>query len=122
MKTVQITKSQSPSSEVNVKLCNTFFSKLKGLMFAKNLPDDSGALLVEESESKINSSIHMLFVYDDLTVLWLDKNKVVVDKVLAKKWFPYYFPKKPAQYVLELHASKFSEYQIGDVLNFSIEK
>lgn len=122
MKTVQIIKSQTPSSEVNVKLCNTFFSKLKGLMFTKNLNEDSGALLVEESESKINSSIHMLFVYDDLTVLWLDKNKVVVDKVLAKKWFPYYFPKKPAQYVLELHASKFSEYQIGDALNFSAEK
>jgi len=39
---------------------------------------------------------------------------VIVDKVLARKWIPFYFPKNPAQYVVELHPSKFSEYSIGD--------
>ncbi len=118
MKLIEIDHSQKPSCPVLVKYCNNFCSKALGLMFRKDLAKNSGALLVERSESKINTSIHMLFVNFDLTVLWLDKNRVVVDKVLAKKWLPFYFPKKPAQYVLELHQSKFPDYEIGDVLEF----
>jgi uncharacterized membrane protein (UPF0127 family) len=119
MKLISIEKLNQPSNSVKVKYCGTFFAKFLGLMFKKNLPKDSGALLVENRESKIDTSIHMLFMRFDLAVLWLDKDKVVVDKVLAKKWFPFYFPKKPSQYVLELHSSKFSEFEIGDKLNFN---
>lgn len=119
MTSIEISHSQKPSCTVQVKYCNTFFSKFRGLMFKRDLAENAGVLLVENSESKANTSIHMLFVNFDLTVLWLDKNRVVVDKVLAKKWFPFYFPKKPAQYVLEIHPSKFSDYEIGDALNFS---
>jgi uncharacterized membrane protein (UPF0127 family) len=61
----------------------------------------------------------MFFVNFNLTVLWLNKDRMVVDKVLAKKWRPFYFPKRPAQYVLELHESMFSEFQVGDKLIFS---
>jgi len=119
MKLIEISHSKKHNFTVQVKYCNTFFSKFRGLMFRNDLAENSGALLVENTESKANTSIHMLFVKFDLTVLWLDKNRVVVDKVLAKKWFPFYFPKEPAQYVLELHKSKFPDYEIGDVLNFS---
>ncbi len=116
MKTVRIQKSGSPSTIINVKYCDTFFSRLTGLMFSKELRPDYGVMLADNDESRINASIHMFFMNYDITVLWLDKNMVVVDKVLAKKWHPYYAPKKPAQYILELHHSKFSEYSIGDKL------
>ena len=85
-------------------------------MFSRDLQPDSGVMLVDKDESKANASIHMFFMNYDITVLWLDKNMVVVDKVLAKKWRPYYAPEKPAQYILELHESKFSEYAVGDQL------
>ena len=91
-------------------------------MFSRQLNIDEGIILAESRESRINTSIHMLFMYYDLAVLWLDKDLCVVDKVLAKKWFPFYFPKQPAQYVLELHPSQFSEYSIGDRLVFSDSK
>ncbi len=58
----------------------------------------------------------MLFMNYDLAVMWVDKDMIIVDKVLAKKWMPLYFPKKPARYTLELHPSKFHEYAIGDQL------
>ena len=83
-------------------------------MFSKELEQNSGVILVEHHESRMNTAIHMLFMNYDITVLWLDKNMIVVDKTLAKKWVPVYIPKKPAKFVLELHSSKFSEYQIGD--------
>jgi uncharacterized membrane protein (UPF0127 family) len=85
-------------------------------MFLKELKPDHGIILVENNETRINTTIHMLFMNYDLTVLWLDKQMVIIDKVLAKKWVPIYYSKKPAQYVVELHHSKFSEYSIGDKL------
>jgi uncharacterized membrane protein (UPF0127 family) len=87
-------------------------------MFSRQLKQGSGIILVENSESRINTSIHMMFMNYDLTVLWLDKNLVIVDKILAKKWRLFYLPKKPAQYVVELHQSKFADYSIGDQLVF----
>ena len=116
MKIVKIRKSTSPFTVVNVKYCDTFLSKLIGLMFSRKLKHDYGLVLVENNETRINTSIHMMFMNYDLTVLWLDKQMVIIDKVLARKWVPIYIPKKPAQYVIELHHSKFSDYSIGDKL------
>jgi uncharacterized membrane protein (UPF0127 family) len=113
---VKIRKSSSPFSVVNVKYCDTFWSKFIGLMFSRELKPDHGVILVENNETRINSAIHMMFMNYDITVLWLDKQMVIIDKVLAKKWVPFYIPKKPAQYIVEIHQSKYSEYSIGEKL------
>ncbi len=85
-------------------------------MFTKVLEPDCGLLLVEKRESRLNTAIHMFFMNYDIAVLWLDEDLVIVDKILARKWVAFYCPKKPAQFVFELHASKFTEYAIGDKL------
>lgn len=90
-------------------------------MFSKQLDPEQGLILVEERESRINSSIHMMFMNYDILVLWLDKQLTIVDKVLARKWHPYYAPQKPAQFVIELHPSKFPHYEIGDKLTILSE-
>ena len=114
MKVVKLNTLTLPESILEVKYCDTFASKLIGLMFSRKLGVNNGIILVENNETRINTSIHMMFMNFDLTILWLDDNMVIVDKVLAKRWIPIYFPKKPAQYVVELHPSKFTEYKIGD--------
>lgn len=119
MKRVKIGKSSSPSIAVTLKYCDTFFSKFLGLMFSRELKPDSGIIIVEKNESRMNTAIHMMFMNYDITVLWLDKEMVIVDKVLAKKWTPFYASKKPAQYVVELHRSRFSDYSLGDKLVFA---
>ena len=116
MRKVKIRKSTPPFTVVNVKYCDTFFGKFLGLMFSKKIARDHGLLIVEKNETRVNTSIHMMFMNYDITVLWLDRQMVIVDKVLARKWGPFYIPKQPAQYVLELHPSKFSEYSIGEQL------
>ena len=83
-------------------------------MFTSTLPDDSGILLADKAESRLNTAIHMFFMRFDITVLWLDKNQIVVDKALAKRWRPLYIPKQPAQYVIELHRDRYDDYTIGD--------
>lgn len=54
--------------EIEVKICDTFFSKLIGLMFRKN----SLPLLFIFNKEK-NLSIHSLFC-KPFTAIWLDKN------------------------------------------------
>jgi len=116
LKTIKVRKTSRPHSILNVKYCDTFLSKLTGLMFSKEMKPDHGLMIAEQIESRMNTSIHMLFMNYNITVLWLDREMVVVDKTLAKMWVPVYIPTKPAKLVLELHSSKFSEYQIGDKL------
>ena len=89
-----------------------------GLMFRKSLDQDEGIILADRGESRINTAIHMLFMNLNITVLWLDKNFVVVDKVLAKRWRPFYLPSKPAQYVIELHENQINNFSVGDNLVF----
>lgn len=121
MKIVRLRKVSSPNSDLKVKYCDTFFSKLVGLMFSKALQPDRGIILVENKESRLNTAIHMLFMNFDITVLWLDKDLVVVDKVLAKKWRPMYAPKKPAQYIVELHRDRFPEFEVGEQMIWQSE-
>ncbi|MEW6287146.1 MAG: DUF192 domain-containing protein [Chloroflexota bacterium] len=101
-----------------IRYCDTFFSQLRGFTFRARLAPDEGLLLVGRRDSRLDSSIHMLFVWFDLAVIWINSQMQVVDKVLAKSWHPAYFPKRPAQYVLEIHPARWEDYQIGDTVKF----
>jgi len=114
MKTIQLRQSLPPHILLNLKVCDTFLTRFRGLMLTKELPPDGGIMLVGEKESKVNASIHMMFMRYDITVLWLDKDRVLVDKVLAKQWKMYYAPKAPAQYILEIHPDRFDDFEIGE--------
>jgi uncharacterized membrane protein (UPF0127 family) len=116
MKTIQLRKSSPPHTLLNLKVCDTFFSRFRGLMLTKELPEDGGIMIAQNGESRVNASIHMMFMRYDITVLWLDKDLVVVDMVLARKWKMYYAPQAPAQYILELHRDRFDDFAVGDQL------
>ena len=66
----------------------------------------------------LDSSIHMLFVPFDLAVFWINSQMEVVDKVIARSWRPAYFPAKAARYILEIHSSRFNDYEIGHKVEF----
>jgi uncharacterized membrane protein (UPF0127 family) len=106
------------ATPAKVKYCDTFPCRLRGLMFRQRLAPEEGLLLVEQSDSRINAAIHMLFVRFDLAVIWINSEMVVVDKVLARSWQPVYTPRQAARYILEIHPSRFEEYQIGDRVKF----
>ncbi len=116
MKSVNLYSASSPQNMLTVKVCSTFLSRLRGLMLSEDLSKNGGIILMGSNPSRINSAIHTLFMKYDITVLWLDKNRVIVDKTLAKHWRPFYMPRKPAQYVVELHQERFEDYAIGEEL------
>lgn len=103
------------------KWCDGFGSKLRGFTFRRHLGESDGLVLVEKKDSRISTSIHMLFVSFDLGVIWVNDGGEVVDKVLAKPWKLSYAPQLPARYVIELHPSLLEEVNIGDHIEF-IEK
>jgi uncharacterized membrane protein (UPF0127 family) len=83
-------------------------------MFRSRLSQDEGLLLVERNDSRLETSIHMLFVNFDLAVFWINSSMVIADKVIARSWRPAYFPKADARYTLELHTGRWDDYEIGD--------
>jgi uncharacterized membrane protein (UPF0127 family) len=87
-------------------------------MFRPSLGVDEGLLLVEKRDSRVDSSIHMIFVPFDLAVFWIDSSMTVVDKVIAKSWKPAYLSKQPARYILEIHPNRWGDYEIGDKVEF----
>ena len=101
-----------------VRLCDTFWTKLRGLMFRRALDPDEALVFCYERESTAETSIHMFFVFFDIAVLWLDAERRVVDKVLAKSFRPYYASRKPAQYFCEGDPRLLERAQIGDQLAF----
>ncbi|HLA08845.1 MAG TPA: DUF192 domain-containing protein [Anaerolineales bacterium] len=101
-----------------VAYCDTFLSQLRGLTFKSRLARDEGLILVGRRDSRLDSSIHMLFVSFDLSVVWINSAMKVVDKILARPWRPAYFSKQPAKYVLEIHPSLWGYYEIGETVRF----
>jgi len=83
-------------------------------MFRSALEQDEGLVLVIGRDSRTDSSIHMFFVAFDLAIFWINSELIVVDKVIAKSWRPAYFPAKAARFTLEIHPSRYNDYQIGD--------
>lgn len=88
-------------------------------MFRKSLPSDEAILLVEASDSRMNASIHMFFMNFDIAVVWINSKMIVVDRVIARKWKPYYAPSGPARFILETNPNQFNSYKIGDQVTFT---
>ena len=96
-----------------VKLCETLFSKARGLMFSKIKP----LLIANKHEFVI--SIHMFFVFGAIDALWLNKNlEIVYIKRKLKPFTPLVNPPVQAKYVLELPVGYASELKIKDKLTF----
>jgi uncharacterized membrane protein (UPF0127 family) len=100
----------------HVVRCDTFWKRGRGLMFRRALPRDEAYLFVERRESVAQVAIHMLFVFQSISVIWLDRDRRVVDQVLARPFRPYYAPRSPAQFYVEGHPSLLERVSLGDQL------
>ncbi|HID52183.1 MAG TPA: hypothetical protein EYP41_09115 [Anaerolineae bacterium] len=99
--------------------CDGFASRLRGFTFRRQLRPDDGLVLVEKSDSKMSTSIHMFFVFFDLGVIWVNDAGEVVGTALAKPWRPSYAPPEPARYVIEGHPSILEKVKAGDHIRFA---
>ena len=99
----------------NYKIYKNPISQFIGLRFSKK----TNMILIFElnKETRINASIDTLFVFYKINLIWLDKNKKVVDiKKNIKPFIPLIIPRKKARYILEF--TKPMSIRIGDVIRF----
>lgn len=119
MQVVIKNQSRSEIESVQADYCATFWSHLKGLMFHSPLSIHEGLLLVYPRDNRTDTSIHMMFVASDLTVVWINRENSVVDVCLAKKGLKFYFPQKPASFVLEMAPERIQDFNIGDKIQIT---
>lgn len=106
------------TSPLKAKYCDTFLCRLRGLTFRSQIPSNWGLLLVQPKETKIDSGIHMVGVFFDLGVVWINKSGIVVDIKIAKKWVSLLLPNSPASFILEIVPERIEEFSIGDKVTF----
>lgn len=102
------------------KYFDNFFFKAKGLMFTRPLRRGHGLILVAPNEGILETTIHMLFVFYPVDIIWLNSEKIVVDiKQKVLPFIPWIIPKEPAKYVVELPINTAKHIRIGDKLDFT---
>ena len=100
-----------------VRRCASFLCRLRGLTFRRGIGGDL-LLLVGRSEGRVETAIHMLFVFFPIAAVWLDGQGVVVDARLARPFRPLYVPRAAARDVLEGPPELLGELSVGDKLRF----
>ena len=97
----------------NAKLCKNIFSKSLGLMFSK----PQSLIFIFKKEKII--PLQMFFVFYPIDVLFLDKDKKVVEVKENFRPFEYYTPKNKALFIIELpkDSIKKTKTDIGDKIN-----
>ncbi|MBI2647111.1 DUF192 domain-containing protein [Candidatus Woesearchaeota archaeon] len=105
----------------NIVIIEDSFRKFIGLMFSKpsSLVKQNKALIFKFNKEKL-ISLHMFFVFYPIDVLFLDKNKNVVDIKENFKPFTLYKSNKKAMYAVELPKGSIRKTNtcIGDKIDF----
>lgn len=86
---------------IEAEKCSSLFSIFKGFMFSRR-KNAKAKLFIFSRE--LHADIHMFFVFFPIVVIWIDKNKKVVECSLAKP-FSFYKTHK-AKYVLEIPCTR----------------
>jgi uncharacterized protein len=96
---------------------SSFIFKFRGLMFSRKI-NDFGLVFVFHENTKI--SLHMFFVFFTIDVLFLDKDRKIIEIKEGFKPFALYFPKKEFMYVVELPPGTIrkSKTEINDTITF----
>ena len=97
---------------------DSFFSRLRGMMFRSSLAEGEALILVEARDSRATASIHMFFMAFPIAAVWVNGAGRVVDKALAQPWQPYYAPREPARYTIETHPAFLERVAVGDEVDF----
>ncbi|MCC7359470.1 MAG: DUF192 domain-containing protein [Anaerolineales bacterium] len=101
-----------------VRLCTSFLSRGRGLMFRRALHPGEAIVLDERRDSRAATAIHMFFVPFPIAAVWINAAGQVVDKALALPWRLFYGPRAPARYILETEPAFLDRIAITDEVDF----
>ncbi len=120
-KVLIINRNQPHISRISAEIRLDFWGTFRGLMFQKTVTEDTSLILDQKRDSRLDSSIHMLFMNFDIAAIWVNAAMQVVDTRLAKRWALAYMPKSPARYIIEGPVQLLDQFTTGDQLEFRYE-
>jgi len=101
-----------------VRFADTSLKRLRGLMFEQEKNFDYALVFELPSETRFGASVHMMFVFFPIDIVFLDSQKRVVDKATLNPWEMNYIPKKAAKYFVELPKGKAKNIRLGNRLEW----
>ena len=101
----------------NTVFCSSPLAKAIGLMFSKK--SDKSLIFVFKKEKIV--PLHMLFVFYPIDVLFLNKEKKIVEIKEHFRPSSFYSPKNKARYVIEMPEGSIRKFnlKISDSLSFN---
>jgi uncharacterized protein len=98
-----ITKDDGSIVAAEVEYADTMFKQIVGLMFRKSVPESYAMVFSMKRDNR--EGIHMLFVRFPIDVVFLDKDKRILDiRRNLKPWTGLAFSKKAFRYAMEMPA------------------
>mgnify|MGYP003330339224 FL=1 len=119
MKHVRIVNRSRPQAQpFQGGWCASFLCRLRGLAWRRKLATGEALVLVQPRPSRSGAAIHMLGMFFDLAVIWLDEDRRVVDAQLAFAWRSLLQPAQAARYVIECAPHHLDDFHVGDQIVF----
>ena len=111
-------KSDGTIIATNVELARSLVKQLLGLMFRRSIPQSYTMIFDMRWEQYIG--IHMLFVPFPIDLVYLDKDRQIVDQRHLRAWIGLANSRKPARYALEMPAGTIERcgLNVGDILEW----
>jgi uncharacterized membrane protein (UPF0127 family) len=97
-----------------VKVCDTYWRRLRGLMFRRALDPDEVYFFRWGRPSRTEATIHSLFVFYPFAVLWLDAEGTLVDCRLVRPFSALVAPKCAALCFVEGVPELLDSVRLGD--------
>lgn len=97
-----------------VRFCDTFWRRLRGLMFRRALDPDQVYLFSWGRASRAEATIHSLFVFYPFAVLWLDAHGRVVDRRQVRPFSLWVAPRYAACCFVEGVPELLDKARLGD--------
>ncbi len=111
-----INKTKKTIIAKNEMMCTSIFSKFLGLMFCSKIKTP----LVFAFKKEESVPLHMFFVFCNIDVIFVDKNKKVVDVKENFRPFTTHYPMKKAKFVIETCSGTIKKTNTaeGDEIDF----
>jgi uncharacterized protein len=106
----------------DIYVTKNLFEKSFGLMFAGKKKCENGMLFefLKRKETRFGASITMFFCFYSLDIIFINKDKKIVDKTTLKPFKWNYTPKKKCVYVIESIKDRFKNLKVGDLVSIEL--
>ena len=104
----------SRTQKIDCNIADTGLKKTIGLMMQRNIKP----LFFDFGQESRYNCMHTLFMLRPIDMVFINSQHKVVDIKTAKPFRPFFQPKEPARYCIELPEGMGKMFQKGEILVF----